>query len=63
MIQGTDNSQVKAVQELRLLEPVKARRTFWQWVWSIFVMLVGAIIGFIIAATVGLATGLIEIAC
>lgn len=55
-------------QEATLAEPtktssLKSKRTFWQWVWRIIIVLLGALIGFILALIVGLTSGLIEFNC
>ena len=41
-------------------EPIKIKRTIWQWFWTIILMLLGALIGWITAVIIGLITGLIE---
>lgn len=63
MIEATENSQEVAESETTALKPLKAKRTFWQRVGTIVVALAGALIGFVIAVIVGLATGLIELVC
>ena len=63
MIEAAGNSHEVAESETKELKPLKAKRTFWQWIGTIVVILVGTFIGFAIAVIVGLSTGLIEFAC
>ena len=64
MSESPDTSQETAPAEpTAVILPARAKRTFWQWVWTIVVVLTGAFIGLIASLIVGLATGLIEISC
>ncbi len=63
MIDSPDASHGVNGAETAMHAPVKIRRGFWQWVWTILVMLLGAFFGFIVAYIVGLATGLIDVVC
>lgn len=56
-------SQEATLAEPTMTSPIKSKRTFWQWVWRIIIVLLGALIGFILALIVGLTSGLIEFNC
>lgn len=60
---STSSQETTPAEPTAAALPAKAKRTFWQWVWTIVVVLIGAFIGLIASAIVGLATGLIEISC